>query len=135
MANDLGVQFFTDAKAQYDSAGKWRWVVIALLAYLHVGLVVPFAADTRDKAEVDRQLANSQAAEETLKSVRDKADKMAKRVEEATKQVGAAAEDLKNELIARFQRLNKAVNALAALGPARPKARMVRRFSGISRRK
>jgi hypothetical protein len=54
MANDLGVQFFTDAKAQFDSAGKWRWIILALLAYLHVGLVLPFAADTRDKAEVDR---------------------------------------------------------------------------------
>jgi hypothetical protein len=42
MANDLGVQFFTDAKAQFDSAGKWRWIILALLAYLHVGLVLPF---------------------------------------------------------------------------------------------
>lgn len=115
MANDLGVQFFTDAKAQFDSAGKWRWIILALLAYLHVGLVLPFAADTRDKAEVDRQLADSQVAEETLKSVRDRADKLARRVDQANEQV---AQDLKNELVARFQRLNTVVSALAALGPA-----------------
>lgn len=80
MADNLGVQFFTDAKAQYESAGKWRWVLVALLAYLHLGLVVPFAADTRDKAAVDRQLADNRVAEEALKPVLNAADKLAKRV-------------------------------------------------------
>ncbi len=115
VANKLGVQFFTDAKAQYESAGKWRWVVIALLAYLHIGLVLPFAADTRDKVAVDHQLADNRAAEEALKPVLDAADKLAQRVNEAKDQV---ASDLKAQLIERFQRLNTAVSKLAVLDPA-----------------
>jgi hypothetical protein len=115
VADNLGVQFFTDAKAQYESAGKWRWVAVALLAYLHFGLVVPFAADTHDKAAVDRQLADNRAAEEALKPVLNAADKLARRVNEATDQVAA---DLKAELIERFQRLSKVVGTLAALDPS-----------------
>jgi hypothetical protein len=112
VANNLGVQFFTDAKAQYQSAGKWRWIVVALLAYLQVGLVMPFAADTRDKAAVDRQLADSQAVQEALKSLLDAADKLAKDVNGAKDKVAA---DLKANLVERFQRLKE---ALAALDPA-----------------
>jgi hypothetical protein len=115
VADNLGVQFFTDAKAQYESAGKWRWVLVALLAYLHLGLVVPFAADTREKAAVDRQLADNRVAEEALKPVLNAADKLAKRVNEATDHVAA---DLKAELIERFQRLSRVVDTLAALDPS-----------------
>ena len=112
MADNLGVQFFTDAKAQYESAGKWRWVAVALLAYLHLGLVVPFASDTRDKAAVDRQLADNRAAEEALKPVLNAADELAKRVNEATDH---AAAGLKVELVERFRRLSNVVNQLAEL--------------------
>jgi len=115
VADNLGVQFFTDAKARYESAGKWRWVVVALLAYLHLGLVVPFAADTRDKAAVDRLLADNRVAEEALKPILNAADKLAKRVSETTNHVAA---DLKAGLIERFQRLSRVVDALAALDPS-----------------
>jgi hypothetical protein len=115
VADNLGVQFFTDAKAQYESAGFWRCVVVAVLAYLHVGLVVPFAADTRDKAAVDRQVAENRAAEEALKPLLDASDKLANRVNEAKDLVAA---QLKAELVERFQRLSGAVRALAALDPA-----------------
>jgi hypothetical protein len=115
VANNLGVQFFTDAKAQYESAGKWRWIVVALLAYLQVGLVVPFAADTRDKAAVDRQLADNRAAQEALKFLLDAADKLAKDVNGAKDKVAA---DLEADLVERFKRLSEAVNKLAALDPA-----------------
>ena len=115
MADNLGVQFFTDAKAQYESAGFWRCVVVAVLAYLHVGLVVPFAADTRDKVAVDRQLAENRAAEEALKPLLDASDKLANRVNEAKEQVAA---HLKTELVERFQRLSGVVSALAALDPS-----------------
>jgi hypothetical protein len=115
VADNLGVQFFTDAKAQYESAGFWRCVVVAVLAYLHVGLVVPFAADTRDKAAVDRQLAENRAAEEALKPLLDASDKLANRVNEAKEQVAA---HLKTELVERFQRLSGVVSALAALDPS-----------------
>ena len=116
MADNLGVQFFTDAKAQYESAGKWRWVLVALLAYLHLGLVVPFAAGTHDKAAVDRQVADNRVAEEALKPVLNAADTLAKRVNEATDHV---ASDLKAELIERFQRLSRMMDALAALDPSK----------------
>jgi hypothetical protein len=112
----LGIQFFTDAKAQYESAAKWRWIVVALLAYLHVGLVVPFAADTSDKALVDRQLADNRAAQEALESLLDAADKLAKDLKEA---IDTVAADLKADLIERFKRLSKEVSRLAALGPDR----------------
>jgi hypothetical protein len=115
VADKLGVQFFTDAKAQYESAGKWRWVVMALLIYLHVGLVLPFAADTRDKLAVDHQLLDNRAAEEALKPVLDAADKLAERVNKSKDQV---ASGLKAQLIERFQRLSKAVGNLAVLDPA-----------------
>jgi hypothetical protein len=114
VANNLGVQFFTDAKAQYESAGKWRCIVVALLAYLYVGLLVPFADDTREKAAVDRQLADNQAAQEALKSLLDAADKLTKDVNAAKDKVAA---DLKANLVERFQRLSEAVNKLAALDP------------------
>jgi hypothetical protein len=110
VTDNLGVQFFTDAKAQYESACKWRWVVVALLVYLHVGLVVPFAADTRDKAVVARQLADSRAAQEALNPLLDAADKLAKDVTEAKDKVAAG---LKADLVKRFQRLSDAVSALA----------------------
>jgi hypothetical protein len=115
VAEDLGVQFFTDAKARYESAGKWRWGLVALLAYLHLGLVLPFAADTRDKAAVDRQLADNRVAQEALKPVLDAADKLARRVKETTDHVAA---DLRAELVERFQRLNRVVDKLAALDPS-----------------
>jgi hypothetical protein len=115
MAENLSVQFFTDAKAQFESAGKWRWIVVALLAYLHIGLVMPFATDTRDKAAVDRELADNRAAEEVLKPVLDAADKLANRVNVAKDQVAA---DLKATLIERFRRLSGTVSALSELNPA-----------------
>jgi hypothetical protein len=76
--------------------------------------VVPFAADTRDKAAVDRQLAENRAAEEALKPLLDASDKLANRVNEAKDRVAAR---LKTELVERFQRLSVAVSALAALDP------------------
>jgi hypothetical protein len=116
VAEQLGVQFFTDAKAQFESAARWRWVVVALVAYLHAGLVLPFAADTRDKAAVERQLADNRTAESALKPVTEAANKLADGVNKAKDQVAA---DLKARLVERFQRLGQAIGALAALDPAR----------------
>jgi hypothetical protein len=116
VADQLGVQFFTDAKAQFESAGRWRWVVVVLIAYLHVGLVLPFAADTRDKAAVERQLMDNRTAESALKPVTEAANKLADGVNKAKDQVAA---DLKAGLVERFQRLGQAIAKLAALDPAR----------------
>jgi len=77
---------------------------------------VPFAGETRHKAAIDRQLADNRAAEEALRPVLDAADKLANRVNGAKDQVAAG---LKANLVERFQRLSGAVNALAALEPAR----------------
>jgi hypothetical protein len=113
VADNLGVQFFIDAKSQY--AGKWRWVVVALLAYVHLGLVVPFTARTLDKAAVDRQLADNRKVEEALKPVAAAADIMVKNVNEAKDGVAAK---LKTDLVERFQELSRAVRVLAALDPS-----------------
>jgi hypothetical protein len=116
VADDLGVRFFTDAKAQHESAVKWRWLVLALLTYLHVGLVLPFAADTRDKVALDRELADNQKAHRALKPVLDTANTLANRVEVAKNQ---AAANLKTNLVERFQRLSGVVSALGELNGAR----------------
>jgi hypothetical protein len=115
VAEDLGVRFFIDAKAQYESAIKWRWVFVALLVYLHLGLVVPFVADTGEKAKVDRQLTESRAAEGKLQLALDGADKLAKQLSEAKDQV---ASDLKAKLVERLRRLSTAMTALSTLDPA-----------------
>jgi hypothetical protein len=115
MAENLGVQFFTDAKAQYEFAAKWRWAVLVLLAYLHVGLVAPFATYTSEMAKLDPQLDDSRAMAKALRPVLDQADKLGKRIKDAQDQV---AEHLKSELVERFKRLNTAVTALTALNPS-----------------
>jgi hypothetical protein len=115
VADNLGIQFFLEAKSQYEATGKWRLLVVVLLAYLHFGLVVPFVAATNDRVAVDGQLASSRATLDALKPVLDAADKLAKSIGEAKDR---AAADLKAELVGRFQHLSTAVNALAALEPA-----------------
>jgi hypothetical protein len=114
VAECLGVRFFIDAKAQYESAIKWRWVFVALLVYLHLGLVVPFVADTREKAKVERQLTESRTAEGKLQVALDGANKLAKQLGEAKDRI---ASDLKAKLVDRFRRLSTAVSALSALDP------------------
>jgi len=118
MADDPGVQFFTDAKAQYESTGRWRWVVVALLAYLQFGLVTPFVADTRAKSEIDRQLADSREAEKALKPIVEKADTLTNSV---NSEKDSVATELKQQLVRRFQTLSEAIRALDALGPSRAK--------------
>jgi hypothetical protein len=115
VAENLGVQFFTDAKTQYDSAAKWRWVVVTLLAYLHVGLVAPFAAYTSEQTALDHRLTDNRAIQAALRPVLDTANNLGKRIKEEQDRI---AEDLKSELVERFQRLNAAIGALAALDPS-----------------
>jgi hypothetical protein len=79
MADNIGTQLFTDAKAQYESASKWRWAVVALLAYLHLGLVVPFVESTGDKAATDSELADNRAGEKVLKPILSAANELSKR--------------------------------------------------------
>jgi hypothetical protein len=113
--DNLGVKFFTDAKARFETAGLWRCVMVALLAYLHVGLVAPFAAYTREKAEIDRQHDDYMAAEGALKSVVDSSGVLATTINEAKNEV---AKHLKDELVERFKRLSRVTTELAALDPS-----------------
>jgi hypothetical protein len=50
---DLGIQFFTAAKAQHESGAKWSLIVLVVPAYLHLAIVGPFAAQTADMAAID----------------------------------------------------------------------------------
>jgi PAS domain-containing protein len=114
VAESIGVQFFTEAKAQYESAGKWRWIVLVLLVYLQVALVTPFVADMREKQAVDSRLAESRATEEVLKPLLDQAYQLANFLTDNSTSV---ANNLKTDLEGRFNRLNEAIEAIAKLSP------------------
>lgn len=116
MADNPAIQFFSDAKAQLESVRKWCWVIVALLAYLQFVLVEPFIADTNAKASLDQQLAENQAAAKALKPVLEDAAKLAHRVDDEKNQV---AEELKDNLVMRFKRLDEAIKALSGMGPTK----------------
>jgi hypothetical protein len=116
MAENLAVQFFIDAKGQYASALKWRWIVLALIAYLHVGLVLPFASDVREQTKLGTEIADSRATQDALKPILAAADAFAKRLDDAKKKAVAALTD---DLAGGFRQLSEKVNGLAELGPAK----------------
>jgi len=111
VTDDLGVQFFATAKAQYESAGKWRLIVVAAIAYLHIALVTPFAAQMSDKAAVDREIAGYRAAEKELKQVLVETADIASRQD-------SIAKDLRDDLVRRFAVLREDVSDLTIPGPA-----------------
>ena len=114
MADDLGVQFFTAANTQHESIAKWHLIALALLAYLHVALVVPFVEQTAKKDEVERELKANQALAEQLAPIAASAKEFGSHVQSS---IDAAASDLQGDLVANFKVLNETVNSLATLGP------------------
>lgn len=111
---DLGIQFFTAAKAQHESGAKWSLIVLIVLAYLHLAIVGPFAAQTADIAAIEQDLALHQEAERHLAPVVILAADFVATVESEVKD---ASDALLNDKIGRFRALDGIVRQLAALGP------------------
>jgi len=100
MADDLGVQFFTTANAQHEGVTKWYLIVLAVLAYLHFALVVPFAEQTARKAEVDRELAaNRTLGDQLTTPIVDSVTALETHLRADVKTVTTG---LRNDLVARF---------------------------------
>lgn len=111
---DLGVQFFTAAKVQHESAAKWSLIVLIVLLYFHLAIVGPFARQTADKAEIEQELAQNQALESQLAPVVASA---ATFVDTVQTEVKDASTSLREDLVARFGVLNDKIVSLAMLGP------------------
>jgi len=114
MADDLGVQFFTTANTQHESVTKWHLIVLAVLAYLHLALVVPFAEQTAKKAKIESDVAAKQAVVNQLAPIVTSVKAFEDLVQS---NVDSVAAELQRDLIARFAVLNDKVGQLVLLGP------------------
>lgn len=116
MADDLGVQFFTTANAQLEGVTKWHLIALALLAYLHLALVVPFAEQSKRKADVDRELAANRTLSDHLAPIVNSVTGF----EEVVRyNIEGVAIDLRQDLIARFRVLSDTMGQLVQMGPDR----------------
>ena len=97
-----------------QAAGKWRLIIIAAVAYLHVALVVPFAEQTSEKSIVDGDIAGYRSAERSLKPVLASTQDFAERVSE---NAGDRAKSLRDDLVNGFSGLSVIVNNLMTLDP------------------
>ena len=113
MADDLGVQFFTAAKAQHEASGKWHLIVLALLAYFHLALAGPFAKQTEELAALVEEREQKRALESQLTEVVALADEFTGFAQE---EVAAASDALRNELVGAFAALDAIIPELIRLG-------------------
>ena len=113
---DLGVQFFTAAKAQHESATKWSLIVFAVLLYFHLAIVGPFARQTAEMAELDQDLAGNKKLESQLAPVVDAAAAFVDSVQSEVKEASTA---LRDDLVARFGILHDKIGKIIDLGPDR----------------
>ena len=113
---DLGVQFFTAAKAQHESATKWSLIVFAILLYFHLAIVGPFARRTAEMAELDQDLATNKKLESQLAPVVDAAAGFVDSVQSEVKEASTA---LRDDLVARFGVLHDKMEKIVELGPDR----------------
>jgi hypothetical protein len=112
MADDLGVQFFTDAKAKHEASAKWHLIVLALLAYFHLALAAPFAKQTQ---ELDAMLVEHEQLRQLeidLKAVAESADTFTNLVQD---EVDKASDALQEELVGAFAVLDEIIPALVRL--------------------
>lgn len=113
MADDLGVQFFTAAKAQHEASAKWHLIVLALLAYFHLALAGPFAKQTEELAAVTHERDQKRVLDSQLADVVGLADEFTGFVQE---EVAATSSALRNELVEAFATLDAIIPQLIRLG-------------------
>ncbi len=111
---DLGVQFFTAAKAQHESGAKWSLVVLVLLVYFHLAIAGPYAQQTADKAEVDRALDANRKVEAQLDPIVKSAAAFVVRIDDELTTVSTR---LRDDLVAHFGALDAAIRQLSSLTP------------------
>lgn len=114
MADDLGVQFFTAAKAQHEGSGKWHLIVLALLAYFHLALAGPFARQTEELAGIIEARDQKRILESQLTEVVARAEEFTGLVQE---EVAKASGALRNGLVEAFAALDAIIPRLMELGP------------------
>ena len=113
MADDLGVQFFTAAKAQHEASAKWHLIVLALLAYFHLALAGPFAKQTEELAAITHERDEKRVLDSRLADVVALADEFTGFVQE---EVAEASSALRNELVESFAALDAIIPQLIRLG-------------------
>jgi hypothetical protein len=111
---DLGIQFFTAAKAQHESAAKWSLIVLVILLYFHLAIAGPFAQQTADKAGIEQALSDSRAIAAQLDPIVNSA---AAFIASVDREVTEASTGLRDDMVGQFRALNENIQALAMLGP------------------
>lgn len=113
MADDLGVQFFTAAKAQHEASAKWHLIVLAVLAYFHLALAGPFAKQTEELTAIVHERDQKRILESQLTEVVGLADEFTSFVQEEVAETSGA---LRNELVEAFAALDAVIPQLIRLG-------------------
>lgn len=113
MADDLGVQFFTAAKAQHEASAKWHLIVLALLAYFHLALAGPFAKQTEELAAITNERDQKRVLDAQLADAVGLADEFTGFVQEEVAETSSA---LRNELVESFAALDAIIPQLIRLG-------------------
>ena len=113
MADDLGVQFFTAAKAQHEASAKWHLIVLAVLAYFHLALAGPFAKQTEELAAITHERDQKRVLDSQLADVVGLADEFTGVVQEEVAETSSA---LRNELVEAFATLDAIIPQLIRLG-------------------
>jgi hypothetical protein len=112
MADDLGVQFFTDAKAQHEASAKWHLIVLALLVYFHLALAGPFARQTHELETTLKEHERLSQLEVELKAVVASAVTFTNLVQNEVSKTSGALQD---ELVGAFAVLDEIIPELVRL--------------------
>jgi hypothetical protein len=114
MADDLGVQYFTAAKAQHEASAKWHLIVLALLAYFHLALAGPFAKQSEELDAILEARDQKRILESQLTDVVVRAEEFTDFVQEA---VAETSSTLRDKLVESFAALDAIIPQLIRLGP------------------
>jgi hypothetical protein len=113
LPDDLGVELFNAARSQSEQARKWHLILVLAVAYLHVALVIPFAAKTAEKSGIDRELHDTRALDGAISPIVALTGDLAGQAKLASDDTSKA---LLTDLVARFSMLNEIVIELARIG-------------------
>ena len=116
MADDLGVQFFTAAKAQHEASAKWHLIVLAVLAYFHLALAGPFAKQTEDLGAIVHERDQKRVLEGRLAEVVALADEFTTVVQDT---IAKTSGQLREDLVGAFAALDAIIPELIGLGRER----------------
>jgi hypothetical protein len=116
MADDLGVQFFTAAKAQHEASAKWHLIVLAVLVYFHLALAGPFAKQTEELGALVHERDQKRILEGQLTSVVGLAEEFTNVVQDS---IAKTSGRLREDLVGAFATLDHIIPQLIAMGRER----------------